>query len=168
MTRIENCRTAPNHRIAAGIKLPQASNCRRHQIGFAIKFPPESNFLRNQISFGIKPLIVLLLTLFTIGVARAQEKEQKFQTVVIQTSAECGDCKDRIEEALNYTKGVVFAELDLETKKVTVKFATKKISLQQVKDAISAIGYDADEVKAESKAQLSLPKCCQPNGMKNL
>jgi copper chaperone CopZ len=105
---------------------------------------------------------------FTAGFTQAQEKEQKFQTVVIQTSAECGDCKDRIEEALNYTKGVVFAELDLETKKVTVRFTTKKISLQEVKQAIATIGYDADEVKAEPKAQLSLPKCCQPNGMKNL
>ena len=141
-------------------------NCRRHQIGYAIKFPSESNFLRNQISFGIKFLFLLMF--FTAGFTQAQEKEQKFQTVVIQTSAECGDCKDRIEEALNYTKGVVFAELDLETKKVTVRFTTKKISLQEVKQAIATIGYDADEVKAEPKAQLSLPKCCQPNGMKNL
>lgn len=149
MTRIENCRTAPNYRIAAGIKLSKASN-----------------FLRNQISSGIK--LLFLLIVLTTGAAQAQDKQEKFQTVVIQTSAECGDCKDRIEEALNYTKGVVFAELDLETKKVTVKFATKKISIQQVKEAISSIGYDADEVKAEPKAQQSLPKCCQPNGMKNL
>ena len=139
-TSIKNCRKARNTQIAAGIKLA---------------LPLNFNFL-------------FLLMVFTAGAAQAQEKQEKFQTVVIQTSAECGDCKDRIEEALNYTKGVVFAELDLETKKVTVKFATKKISLQQVKEAISAIGYDADEVKAEPKAQRSLPKCCQPNGMKNL
>ena len=99
---------------------------------------------------------------------QAQEKQQKFQTVVILTSSECGDCKERIEGALNYTKGVVFAELDVSTKQVTVKFATKKITLQQVKEAIAAIGYDADEVKAVPAAQKNLPKCCQPNGMKNL
>lgn len=148
MIRIENCRTAPNYRIAAGIKLSKASN-----------------FLRSQISSGIK--LLFLLIVLTTGAAQAQDKQEKFQTVVIQTSAECGDCKDRIEEALNYTKGVLFAELDLETKKVTVKFATKKISLQQVKEAIASIGYDADEVKAEPQAQQNLPKCCQPNGMKN-
>ena len=147
ITLLKNCRTAPNYRIAAGIKLPKASN-----------------FLRNQISSGIKFLFLFMV--FSAGVAQAQDKQEKFQTVVIQTSAECGDCKDRIEEALNYTKGVVFAELDLETKKVTVKFATKKISLQQVKEAIAAVGYDADEVKAVPAAQKKLPKCCQPNGMK--
>ncbi len=147
ITLLKNCRTAPNYRIAAGIKLPQASN-----------------FLRNQISSGIKFLFLLMV--FTAGKAQAQEKQQKIQTVVIMTSSECGDCKDRIEEGLNYTKGVVFAELDVETKKVTVRFVTKKISLQQVKEAIAAIGYDADDVKAVPAAQKKLPKCCQPNGMK--
>jgi copper chaperone CopZ len=96
----------------------------------------------------------------------AQEKKSKLETVVIQTSAECGDCKDRIEEGLNYTKGVKFAELDLETKKVTVKYMPSKITLQQVKEKISSIGYDADEVKAIPEAVQKLPACCQPGGMK--
>ena len=154
MIRIENCLKAPNHLIAAGIKLPQASN---FKIAAGIKLALPSNF----------KFLLLLMLLMHSGV-QAQEKQQKFQTVVILTSSECGDCKERIEGALNYTKGVVFAELDVATKQVTVKFATKKISLQQVKEAISAIGYDADEVKAVPAAQKKLPKCCQPIGMKNL
>jgi copper chaperone CopZ len=109
---------------------------------------------------------MLIFMLMMHNGAQAQEKQQKFQTVVIMTSSECGDCKERIEGALNYTKGVVFAELDVLTKQVTVKFATKKITFQQVKEAISAIGYDADEVKAVTEAQKKLPKCCQPSGMK--
>jgi copper chaperone CopZ len=157
MTLRENCRKASNPQIAAGIKLALPSNFLWNQIFSGIKLALPSNFN-----------FLFLLMIFTAGGAQAQEKEQKFQTVVIQTSAECGDCKDRIEEALNYTKGVVFAELDLATKKVTVKFLTKKISLQKVKEAIAAIGYDADEVKAVPEAQRNLPKCCQPNGMKNL
>jgi copper chaperone CopZ len=140
MNSIETCRKAPNFKIAAGIKLPQASN---------FKF------------------LLFFMLLMHSGV-QAQEKEQKFQTVVIMTSSECGDCKERIEGALNYTKGVVFAELDVATKQVTVKFATKKITLQQVKEAIAAIGYDADDVKAVPTAQKKLPTCCQPSGMKNM
>ena len=124
-----------------------------------------SNF---KIAAGIKSVIMFIFVLLMQSGVLAQEKQQKFQTVVILTSSECGDCKERIEGALNYTKGVVFAELDVSTKQVTVKFATKKITLQQVKEAISAIGYDADEVKAVPAAQKKLPKCCQPNGMKNL
>jgi mercuric ion binding protein len=110
-------------------------------------------------------MFLLMLVMFTFN-ATAQEKKSKFETVTIQTSAECGDCKNRIEEGLNYTKGVAFAELDLETKKVTVKFNSKKISLAQVKEKISSIGYDADEVKAVPEAVQKLPACCQPVGMK--
>jgi len=141
MNSIENCRKAPNHRIAEGIKLAMPSN--------------------------FKFLLLFFMLLMHCGV-QAQEKEQKYQTVVILTSSECGDCKERIEGALNYTKGVVFAELDVATKQVTVKFSTKKITLQQVKEAIAAVGYDADEVKAVPAAQKKLPTCCQPNGMKKM
>lgn len=99
--------------------------------------------------------------------AFAQEKKSKIETIVLQTSAECGDCKDRIEEKLNYTKGVKFAELDLETKKVTIKYSPKKISSQQIKEIISSIGYDADDVKADPEKVKKLPACCQPGGMKH-
>jgi hypothetical protein len=57
-----------------------------------------------------------------------------------------------------------FAEMDLESKKVTVKYATSKISVQEIKEVIVKIGYDADELKAKKEAIEKLPKCCQPNG----
>lgn len=93
-------------------------------------------------------------------------QDAKVQTVQIQTNAECGACKKRIEEKLNYTKGVKFAELDLTNKVLTVKFTTKQISLDEVKKTVSEIGYNADEVKANKTAQENLPACCKPNGMK--
>ena len=114
----------------------------------------------------MKNLMIALLTLVSFNTAFSQEKKQKFETVTIQTSAECGDCKKRIEDGLNYTKGVSFAELDLETKKVTVKFNVTKISLVDVRKKINSIGYDADESKADQDAQKRLPTCCQPGGMK--
>jgi mercuric ion binding protein len=90
---------------------------------------------------------------------------QKAETSVIQTSAQCNDCKERIEEKLNYTTGVKFAELDLETKKVSVKYSPKKITLQKIKETIASVGYDADEVKAKQEDILKLPRCCQQGGM---
>lgn len=114
----------------------------------------------------MKKLMFLMFAVLVIQNTNAQEKKSKLETVMIQTSAECGDCKSRIEEGLNYTKGVKFAELDLETKKVTVKFSSKKITLQQVKEKINSIGYDADETKAIAEAVKKLPACCQPGGMK--
>lgn len=99
--------------------------------------------------------------MFIAGISFGQVQEVK-----IKTSAECGSCKDRIEEKLNYTKGIQFAELDVLSKELTVKFNSKKISLDQIKKELSELGYDADEVKANPKSVKELPACCQPGGMK--
>jgi len=107
-------------------------------------------------------MVGLLITTMSFS----QEKKAKYETVVIQTSAECGDCKERIEEGLNYTKGVKFAELDLESKKVTIKYMPSKISLNEIKTKINDIGYDADDMKAAEEKVKKLPLCCQPGGMK--
>jgi mercuric ion binding protein len=87
---------------------------------------------------------------------------QKPITVQIQTSAQCGDCKERIESALNQSKGVVYAELNLETKVVEVKFKEAKTGKEALKRVIVSIGYDADDQKANLEAQKALPLCCQP------
>lgn len=114
----------------------------------------------------MKKYLIVLLGMFILNAAFAQDKKAKYETVTIQTSAECGDCKERIEEALNYTKGVKYAELDLTTKKVTVKYSPSKLTLQEVKEKIASIGYNADEVIAKEEVVKKLPVCCQPGGMK--
>lgn len=104
----------------------------------------------------ILSLFFVLMSTLTFG--------QKTMTSHIQTNAQCGDCKERIEGKLNYTKGIKFAELNDETKMVTVKYDPKKIDLLTIKQTIAKIGYDADEVKAAKEDVDKLPKCCQANG----
>lgn len=89
---------------------------------------------------------------------------QKPALVSIQTNAQCGDCKDRIETALNQTKGVVYAELNMETKVVEVKYKVSKTDPAKLQKVVTSIGYDADGFKADQTAQKALPLCCQPNG----
>ena len=114
----------------------------------------------------MKRLASLFLMVFLVGFSHAQ-KADKIQTVKIKTSAECNQCKDRLEEKLNYTKGVKFAELNLPENTLEIKFNSEKISLEQVKQVIVKTGYDADDLKASSKAIESLPMCCKPGGMKH-
>ncbi len=109
--------------------------------------------------------LMFIFSFLVVSMIHAQETTPKTMTVEIKTTAECGDCKDRIEGKLNYTKGVIFAELNYETKILTVKFKTSKISLEEIKKIVSELGYDADEVKANPTAQKALPLCCQPGGM---
>lgn len=89
---------------------------------------------------------------------------QKTTIIQIQTSAQCGDCKERIETALNQTKGVVYAELNIETKVVEIKYNVKKTDVAKLQKVVTSIGYDADDQKADLTAQKALPLCCQPAG----
>ncbi len=108
---------------------------------------------------------MLVMMLMFVGFTAFSQEKGKIQTVVIQTSAQCEDCKERIESKLNYTKGIKYAELNLENKKVEVKFDSTKIQLDEIKTIINEIGYDADDFKASTENIEELPKCCQPDGM---
>lgn len=111
----------------------------------------------------MKGLLLITMLFLMTGMITAQTS--KASIVLIQTSAECNLCKVRLEDKLNYTSGVKYAELNLEDKKLEVKFNTKKITLAEIRKIIAETGYDADDVKANTEAVKSLPKCCQPGGM---
>jgi mercuric ion binding protein len=106
-------------------------------------------------------ILIGILPILSFG----QNKPKKFETIVLKTSAQCGDCEQRIEDALNYTKGIKYAELNLEDNAVTVKFQNSKISLQEIKTILNNTGYDADDMKAPEEFVQKLPACCQPGGM---
>lgn len=89
---------------------------------------------------------------------------QKTAEIQIKTSAQCGMCKDRIEKAMAYERGVKSATLDLESKVLTVSYKTKKTSPEKIRKAISQTGYDADEVPADPQAYEKLPACCKKGG----
>lgn len=93
------------------------------------------------------------------------QKTAKTQTIVIHTSAECEQCEERLENGLNFTKGVSFAELNLETQDITIKYSTKKLTPEKLRAIINELGYDADATKAKPDAVEKLPACCKPGGM---
>jgi periplasmic mercuric ion binding protein len=111
----------------------------------------------------MKVLLSIMMLFLMTEMTSAQTS--KVSTVLIQTSAECNSCKVRLEDKLNYTSGVKYAELNLEDKKLKVKFNTKKITLDEIRQIIAQVGYDADSVKANPKSVKNLPACCQPGGM---
>ena len=108
----------------------------------------------------MKKIIIALFSILTIN-AWAQT-----ETADIFTSAQCiGDCcKERIEEEMQFTKGVTAVNLDIESQVLTVTFKAKKNSIENIREIISDIGYDADDVEADTEAHYKLPECCQnPN-----
>ncbi len=85
--------------------------------------------------------------------------------VKIKTSAICNMCKLRIERNVVLSKGVKEAVLDVKSKVLTVRFYPGKTHVKEIRETVSKIGYDADEVGAVQKAHDKLPKCCRKDAV---
>lgn len=113
--------------------------------------------MKNLVSITLSTLVFLMISVIKLD---AQTTE-KTATVNIKTSAVCGECRDRIEHDLSAAKGVKKVSLDLKTKVATVAYNSDKTNPTEIKKAIAAIGYDADEVQASKAAFDKLPSCCK-------
>ena len=105
-------------------------------------------------------LTVILMTV--ISMLSTQTNAQKSNTIEFHTSAQCGMCKETIEGAMNYERGIQFVELNMENMFLTVKYKTKIHNEDSIKKLVAELGYSAGEVEANEKAMNDLPKCCQP------
>ncbi|AFK04866.1 Heavy metal transport/detoxification protein [Emticicia oligotrophica DSM 17448] len=106
-------------------------------------------------------ILAVLLTISSLTIANPSNEPPKTAEIKIKTSAKCGMCKKRIERDLGVSKGIVNSNLNLDDKVVTITYNTKKTSPEKIKQVISKIGYDADEVIADQKSHDALPSCCQ-------
>jgi copper chaperone CopZ len=110
----------------------------------------------------MKKTLLIILALFAgMSFSKAQETGSKWATVKIMTSGICEMCKETIETALAYEKGVKKSDFDVESHIVTVTYNTEKTSPDKIRLAISKAGYDADDVKADPKAYDKLDECCK-------
>lgn len=107
-------------------------------------------------------IATLLVSVIAFG-AQAQNKK-KVVEATFTTSAQCGMCKDRIEKVLAYEKGIISADLNVETKVLTVKYKANKTNEAKIKEAVSKAGYDIDDIKADPEAYKKLPACCKKDG----
>lgn len=106
--------------------------------------------------------VLLFLLAFTASQAQVTDAPKPGE-IKIHTSAICEMCKEAIEYELTFTKGVKSAELDLDTKEVTIHFNPKKIDPSALRKAIAGVGYHADDVKRDPEAYAKLPFCCKDN-----
>ena len=107
----------------------------------------------------MKRISVIVALLFIASIGFGQSKKAK-----IMTTAQCNMCKKKIETALNDLEGIEVAELDVTSKKLKVKYDSKKLSLQAIRERVASVGYQADDVKANEEAYNALPGCCQLGG----
>ncbi len=105
-------------------------------------------------------LIIVALIVLTMG-GRLAAQNSKTADLEIKTSAQCSMCKETIEKAMAFEEGVVKYELVVETKILKVTYKPSKTSPETIRKAVSAAGYDADDVAADPKAYQNLSDCCK-------
>ncbi len=111
-------------------------------------------------------IIALFLLLFSVQSAMAQ-KARKNEKVVIKTTIYCDHCRECETCGKNFQtnilkiKGVKMYELDENKMTLTVYYNPQKTDLPTIKEAISKLGYDADDVKADVAAFEKLDECCK-------
>ena len=109
-----------------------------------------------------KKLITLSIVLgFIIGCSG--EAENKTAEIALNT-IQCGMCTDKIASGLGKLEGVVKVDVDLDKKVGKVVYKAGVIDLGVIEKAIAAIGYDANDTPAESKAYSGLDMCCKVPG----
>lgn len=87
--------------------------------------------------------------------ALAGEIEIKVPTMV------CDTCRDTIVKAIQGVEGVKAVKPDMEKKVMRITVEDKAGTQEKIEQAVSKVGYQADGVKADSKAFANLPGCCQ-------
>ncbi|PZR19061.1 MAG: MerP protein [Flavobacterium psychrophilum] len=116
----------------------------------------------------IKTFLFLFIVALSSANANAQEPKQKtVHTAVIKTAIYCDHCKacescgDRLEKTLLKEKGIQMITLDEKAMTIKVVYNSKKTDLTKIKTAISKLGYDADDIKADAIAYEGLDGCCK-------
>ena len=103
----------------------------------------------------MKTLILSTLFICFANIGFAQTKTDK-----IKVAGECGMCKKKIETAAK-TAGASYALWNVETKELTVKYASNTSSLAKIEKAVAETGYDTPSQKATEEAYNKLHECCK-------
>jgi mercuric ion binding protein len=105
----------------------------------------------------MKTVIICILGLILSFKIQAQTT---ITTSTISVKGNCGECKDRIENAVDI-KGVKTSEWNEKKQILSVTFDSKKVTLEQIEKAIAKSGHDAGSEKADANAYKALPSCCK-------
>jgi hypothetical protein len=112
----------------------------------------------------LKSAFLIAIMFFITNVSFAQKTNQK---AIIKTSLHCDHCKQcetcgqLFDEKMFKINGLKMYELDEKAMTFTVYYNAKKTNLDEIRKAISMLGYDADDIKANAEAYEKLDDCCK-------
>lgn len=108
---------------------------------------------------------IKLLFIFLVGSVLNTHAQN--DTIQIQTTAQCGECKMNLERNIGFEKGVKSVKLNMDSKILTVIYNPEKTTPEKLRVAVTKTGYDADDLPADPKAVAKLNPCCTKDGHKD-
>jgi mercuric ion binding protein len=93
--------------------------------------------------------------------------QKKIETIEIKTNTFCNHCKvcescgERMETELPFVKGIKLATYNEDSMTISVVYKTKKITPDAIRQEISQLGFDADNIPADPTAYEKLDNCCK-------
>lgn len=111
----------------------------------------------------MKKINVICITLLLIGFISCNG--ETVNIAIATPTIQCGMCQRNIEMGLASVSGVSASKVDLESKLTTVVYYKDKTDVTKIEKAISDIGYQANDVLANSVTYEGLPACCKIGGM---
>jgi mercuric ion binding protein len=110
--------------------------------------------------------IILTIALAT-SAAFASAQDATKQTITIKTKIYCDHCEkcetcgQKFASDIPFIKGVTDYKLDTKAQTFTFTYNSKKTTPAALRKAVSLMGFDADDVKADAKAVEKLDGCCK-------
>jgi len=89
------------------------------------------------------------------------ENKSKTTETSFWVGGTCDLCKERIEGSLKGVPGILFADWNVDSKMIKVKFDKNKIKENTIHEKISAVGHDTEKMKAKDDVYDNLMECCK-------
>lgn len=109
-------------------------------------------------------IIIIVLTVLVLNLMACSSEEAKHADVAL-SSIQCGMCEKTIESGMGKVNGVTKFDVDLKEKVGHVTYKASIVNLAAIEKAISTLGYQANNTKADPTAYEALPGCCKIGGM---
>src|SRR5687767_5410404 len=109
--------------------------------------------------------LLLLMSCFTLSASAQAGKSA--ETLVVKTNIycdhclDCSDCGGKLVHDLSFEKGVKNNTVDPKAMTVSITYNPSQTNPEKLRQAISKLGYDADELKADSAAYAKFDECCK-------
>ena len=106
----------------------------------------------------LKSIMCSIVILAVTNCGDTVKAEIKLNTI------QCGMCSNKINSTLNDLDGIVKVNVSLKKKVGYISYDATMLDLETIENAISSVGYDANDTKASIEAYNKLDACCRVPG----